>query len=116
MNGENTEDTLHVYHRNHEIRQGTCAVKAVLDLIFKFKETGCTCDRPQFGRFSVPLETVAEVHQTITTVRPARACSVSRVLHLLNSTVRKILCFVLNIFSYQCQRVQMFEEETINYS
>ena len=55
------------------------------------------------------METVAEVHQTISTVRPASAHGVSRVLHLPNSIVRKIPRSVLNMFLFRFQRDQMLE-------
>ena len=62
LNGQNATQTLYVFSRNHGLRRGPCTVKAVRDLIHKFEETGCTCDRPQSGRPSVPVETVSEVH------------------------------------------------------
>ena len=86
-----------------------CTVKSVQDLINKFVEIGCTCDRPRSGWPAVPVETVAEVHQTVSTVCPATTCGVSRVLNLPNSTVRKILRSVLNMFPFRFQRVQMLE-------
>ena len=97
MNGQNAAQTLRMYRRNHGLRRDPCTVKAVRerDLIHKFEEIGCTCDRIRSGRPSVPAEgAVAEVHQTISTARRASARSVSRVLNLPNSTVRKILHFV----------------------
>ena len=54
--------------------------KAVRDVIHKFEEAGCTCDRSRSGRPPVPVETVAEAHQTMSTVRSASARSVSYVL------------------------------------
>ena len=75
-----------VYRRNHGLRQEPSTVKAIRDLIHKFEETSCTCDRPLSKRPSVPVETVVEVHQTISTVHPTSALGASRVLHLLNST------------------------------
>ena len=86
--------------------------QAVRDLIDKFEENDCICDRPQSGRPSFPMKTVAVVHQTITTVRLARARGVSRVLHLPNSTVHKILRSVLNMFPLRFQRVHMLEERS----
>ena len=64
--------------------------KLVWDLIQKFEEIGCTCNRPSSER-PVPVETVAEVHQTISIVSPVSTRSISSVLHLPNSTVHKIL-------------------------
>ena len=61
--GQNAAQTLRVCRRNHGLRRGPRTVKAVRDLIHKFEETRCTCDRPQSGRPSV--ETLTEVHQTI---------------------------------------------------
>ena len=109
LNGQNVAQTLRVYRRNHRLRQGPCTVKAVRDLIHKFEEIGYTCDRPRSGRPSIPVETVAEIHQIISTVRTASACSVLHVLYLTNSTVRKILCSVLNMFPFQFQGVQILE-------
>ena len=91
---------LRVYHRNCGLRGGPCTVNVVGDLIHKFEETGFTCDRPRSGRLSVPVEIVAEVHQTISTIRPASARGVSRVLHLPNSTFSKILRSLLNMFPF----------------
>ena len=96
LHGQNSVLTLRVYCRNYGLWCGPCTVKAVQDLIYKFQETGCMCDRPQSGGPSLPVETVAKVHQTISTVCPASAHSVSCVLHLPNSTVCKNLCSVLN--------------------
>ena len=101
LNGQNAALTLRVYRRNHRLRRGLYTVKAEPDLIHKFEETGCTCDLPRSGRPSVSVETVSEVHQTISTDRPASARGVSRALHLPNSTFRKILHSVLNIFSFR---------------
>ena len=100
---------LGVYSRNNGLRRGLCTVKTVRNLIYKFEGTDCTCDRPWFGRPSVAVETVAEVHQTISTVCPTSACCVSHVLHQPNSTVCKILCSVLNILPFRFQRIQMLK-------
>ena len=84
-------------------------VKAVLHLIYKFKATDCTCDWPWLGRPSAPVETVAEVHQAICTVRSASSHGVLRILYIPNSTVRKILCSAQNMFPFWFQHVQMLE-------
>ena len=55
------------------------------------------------------METLAEVHQTISTVRPESVRGVSLVLNLSNLTVRKILPSVLNMFPFRFQCVQMLE-------
>ena len=95
---------MRVHRRNYGLRRGLCIVKAAQDSIYKFEGTGCTCARP-----SVPVETVAEVQQTISTVRPASVRGVSRGLNLPNLSVRKILSSVLNMFPFRFQHVQMFE-------
>ena len=77
------------------------AVKSVWSLIHKFEETGCTCDWFQLDDLLFLWKTVVEVHQTISIVRPASSCSVSRVLHMPNSTVHKILHFILNMFPFR---------------
>ena len=84
LNGQNAAHTLLVYLRNHGLRRGPCTVKAVRDLIHKFEENGCTCDPPRSGRPSVPMERVAEVHQTISTVCPTSARSFSPIRNLPN--------------------------------
>ena len=86
-----------------------CTVKAVRHLIHKFEETSCTCDRPRSGRLTI-LSIAAEIHQTISTVRPASARGASRVLNLPNSSVRNILRSVLNMFPFRLQSVEMLEE------
>ena len=66
----------------------------------------CTCNRPRSWRPSIPYETASEVHKTIHTVS---APGISCVLYLPNSTVRKTLCSVVNVFPFQFQRVQMLK-------
>ena len=110
LNWQNAAQTLLDYCRNHGFRRGPCTVKPVQDLIHKFEETSCTCDRTWSGWPANFVETVQEVHQTISTVLPASSYGVSRVLNLPNWTVRKILCSVLNMFPFRFQRVQMLEE------
>ena len=110
LNLQNAALTLRVYRRNHGLRRSPCTIKAVRNLIHKFKELGCTCDRPWSGRSFVPEETVAEVYQTISTVHPASVRHVSHVLHLPISSIRNILRSVVNMFPFRLQRVQMLEE------
>ena len=100
---------MRVYRRNHGLQQSPCTVKAVLDSIHKFEDTGCTCDQHQSIQPSVHEETVAVVHQTISTVRLASARGVSRILNQPNSTVCKILRCVLTMFPIKFQRVVMLE-------
>ena len=52
------------------------------------------------------METVAEVHQTISTVRPTSTHGVSCVLNVLNSTVRMILRSVFKHVSVSIQASQ----------
>ena len=101
LNGQNAAQTLRVFLIYYGIRLSPCTDKAVRDLIHKFKEIGCTCDRPRSGRPSVPVETVAEVHQTISTARLGSTRGVSHVQNLPNSTARKFLRSVLNIFPFR---------------
>ena len=61
------------------------------------------------GRPSVPMETVAEVPQTISRVCPTSARGFFRIRNLPNSSVCKILRSVLNMFPFRFQRVQMLE-------
>ena len=100
LNGQNAVQTLRVYRTNGGLRRGPCIVKAVRDFINKCGETGCTCDRSWSGRPSLPVETVTEVHQTISIVRHASARGVSSILNLSNSTARKILRSVLIMFLF----------------
>ena len=109
LNGQNVAQTLRVYSRNHGLRRGPCIVKAEHDLIQKFEETGSTFDRPQFGRPSVPVETVTEVHKTISTVRSVSARGVSHFLNLPILTVSRVLRSVPNKFLFRFQRVQILE-------
>ena len=109
LNGQNSPQTFRVCHRNHGLWQCQSTVKTVWDLIHKFEETGCTCEWIQSGQPFIPVEMVAVIHQMISTVRPASARGISCVLNLPNSTVRKILHFVLNMFLFWFQSVQMLE-------
>ena len=60
QNGMNCAEVLRVYRRNHRLKRGPCTSQALRDLVKKFEETGCTCDRPRSGRPTVPEDTVME--------------------------------------------------------
>lgn len=109
LNGENAAEAVRVYRRNHKLRRGPCSVRTVRDLVKTFEETGCTCDRPRSGRPSVPVEVVAEVHNTITAGPLRTARSVARNLDVPKTTVLKLLRSVLRMFPYRFQRVQMLQ-------
>lgn len=109
LNGENAAEAVRIYRRNHKLRRGPCSVRSVRDLVRKFEETGCTCDRPRSGRPSVPVEVVAEVHNTITAGPLHTARSVARSLDLPKTTVLRLLRSVLRMFPYRFQRVQMLQ-------
>ena len=109
LNGQNSAAALRAFRHKHGLVRGPCTARAVRNLIRKFEETGCTCDRSRSGRPAVPVEAVAEVHAAVDGVRRASARGVSRALNMPNSTVRKILRSVLHMFPYRFQRVQMLE-------
>lgn len=112
LNAQNTVKALRAYRSKHKLKRGPCTKQSIINLIKKFEETGCTCDKLRCGRPAVPVEIAAEVHEAITDqvqdqVQTARG--VSRKLNLPYSTIRKILTSVLHMFPYKYQRVQMLQ-------
>ena len=57
-NGMNAAEALRVYRRNHRQRRGPCTLQALRDLVLKFEDTGCTCDKPRSGRPTVSEDVV----------------------------------------------------------
>ena len=100
---------MRVYRRIHRQRRGPCTLQALRDLELKFKDTGCTCDKPRSGRPTVSEDIVMEVHHTVTAGHRETARGIARVLDIPNTTIRKLLRSVLHMFPYRFQRVQMLE-------
>ena len=102
---------MQVNRPNHKLKRGPCSIKIACNLEKKFEKTGCTCDRPRSGLSRVPVEVVAEVHNTMTTgpLYPAR--NVSRNLHVLKATVLQIMHSVLRMFRFRFMRIQALEPE-----
>ena len=98
-----------MYRRNHRQRLGPCTLQALRDLVRKFEDTGCACDKPRSGRPTVSEDVVMEVHHTVTAGHRETARGIARVLEIPNTTVRKFLRSVLQMFPYRFQRVQMLE-------
>ena len=46
QNGMNAAKILCVYCLNHLQKRGPCTFQGLRDLIQKFEDTGCTCDKP----------------------------------------------------------------------
>lgn len=42
---KNAVETVEIYNRNYQLRQGPYSVKTVLDLMKHVREFECTCDR-----------------------------------------------------------------------
>ncbi|GFW37163.1 transposable element tc3 transposase [Trichonephila clavipes] len=105
----NAAEALRVYHRNHRQRRGPGTLQALRDLVRKFEDTGCTCNKPRSGRPTVSEDVVMEVHHTVTAGHTETARGIARVLDIPNSTVRKLLRSVLHMFPYRFKRVQMLE-------
>ena len=91
-------EAVRVYRRNHKLKRGLFSVKSMRNLVKKFKETGCTCDRTRFGRPRVPFEVVTEVHNAMTISPLHTAKSVSHNLNVSKTTVLKILRSILRMF------------------
>ncbi|GFU69110.1 hypothetical protein TNCV_2798601 [Trichonephila clavipes] len=92
--GMNAAEALRVYHRNHRQRRGPGTLR---DLVRKFEDTGCTCNKPRSERPTVSEDVVMEVHHTVTAGHRNRKRHSARV-DIPNSTVRKLLCSVLHMF------------------
>ncbi|GFY25886.1 hypothetical protein TNCV_1916361 [Trichonephila clavipes] len=108
QNGMNAAEALRVYHRNHRQRRGPGTLQALRDLVRKFEDTGCTCNKPRSGRPTVSEDVVMEVHHTVTAGHRNRKRHSARVGYS-NSTVRKLLRSVLHMFPYRFKRAQMLE-------
>ncbi|GFU86675.1 uncharacterized protein TNCV_2880951 [Trichonephila clavipes] len=104
----NAAEALRVYHRNHRQRRGPGTLQALRDLVRKFEDTGCTCNKPRPDG-QLFLRTVMEVHHTVTAGHTETARGIARVLDIPNSTVRKLLRSVLHMFPYRFKCVQMLE-------
>ncbi|GFW45602.1 transposable element tc3 transposase [Trichonephila clavipes] len=109
QNGMNAAEALRVYHRNHRQRRSPGTLQALRDLVRKFEDTGCTCNKPRSGRPTVSEDVVMEVHHTVTAGHTETARGIARVLDIPNSTVRKLLRSVLHMFPFRFKRVQMLE-------
>ncbi|GFU34088.1 DUF4817 domain-containing protein [Trichonephila clavipes] len=107
QNGMNAAEALRVYHRNHRQGRGQGTLQALRDLVRKFEDTGCTCNKPRSGRPTVSEDVVMEVHHTVTAGHTETARGIARVLDIPNSTVRKLLRSVLHMFPFRFKRVQM---------
>ena len=79
------------------------------DLVRKFADTGCNCDKPPSVRPIVSEDVVVEVYHTVTVGHRETAKCIERLLHIPNTTVRKLLRSVLHMFPYWFQRDQMLE-------
>ena len=86
LSGENVVEAVQVYHQNHKLKRGPCFVKSVHNSVKKFEKTRCTCDRLRSGRSRVPVEVVAEMHNTMTTGPFHTTRSISRNLDVPKTT------------------------------
>ena len=109
QNGMNAAEALRVYRHNHRQRRGPCTLQALLDLVRKFEDTGCTCDKPRSGRPTISADVVLEVHHTLTAGHRETQRGIARVLDIPNTTVRALLRSVLHMFPYRFQPVQILE-------
>ncbi|GFW07462.1 uncharacterized protein TNCV_3915951 [Trichonephila clavipes] len=83
----NAAEALRVYHRNHRQRRGPGTLQALRDLVRKFEDTDCTCNKPRSGRPTVSEDVVMEVHHTVTAGHTETARGIARVLDIPNSTM-----------------------------
>ena len=65
----------------HKFKISPCSVKSIRNLVKKFEETGCTCNRARSGLSRVFNEVVAKVHNRMITGPLHTARSVSRNLN-----------------------------------
>ncbi|GFV68117.1 hypothetical protein TNCV_1873991 [Trichonephila clavipes] len=75
----NAAEALRVYHRNHRQRRGPDTLQALRDLVRKFEDIGCTCNKPRSGRPTVSEDVVMEVHHTVTAGHTETARGIARV-------------------------------------
>ena len=95
---KNAAEVVRVYRRNNKLKRVSCSVKNVGNLVKKFEETICIRDGPRSGQPRVPVEVVAEVHNTMTTGPLHTARSVSRYLDVPKTTLLQILRSALQMF------------------
>ncbi|GFT23731.1 hypothetical protein TNCV_3511911 [Trichonephila clavipes] len=108
QNGMNAAEALRVYHRNHRQRRGPGTLQALRELVRKFEDTGCTCNKPRSGRPTISEDVVMEVHHTVTAGHTETAKRHSARVGYSSSTVRKLLRSVLHVF-LSVQARQMVE-------
>ncbi|GFX40283.1 hypothetical protein TNCV_4319161 [Trichonephila clavipes] len=94
----NAAEALRVYHRNHRQRRGPGTLQALRELVRKFEDTGCTCNKPRSGRPTISEDVVMEVHHTVTAGHTETAKSIARVLDIraqrsASSCARYFTCF-----------------------
>lgn len=120
---------LNLFYLNGKIQLKQCEVMAKIisfyevhvsqKLYFISGKTGFTCDRPQSRWLSVPVEDVSKVHKNITAKSLHIVLFVARMLHVLKTTVPKILGIFLWIYLYGFLRVHMlqlgFEQQLVDF-
>ncbi|GFX55868.1 hypothetical protein TNCV_1427301 [Trichonephila clavipes] len=107
QNGMNAAEALRVYHRNHRQRRGPGTLQALRDLVRKFEDTGCTCNKPRSGRPTVSEDVVMEVHHTVTAGHTETARGIARVLDIrtqrsASSCALYFTCFPIGSSASRC--------------
>lgn len=105
-NGINAVETLAINTCNHRQIRCPCIPQALRDLVNKFQETGCICDRPWFERPTVPVDSIMTVHHIVTSGYMQTAKGVTRVA-IPKTTVLKLLHSAIRLFLNRYQHVQM---------
>ncbi|GFX27593.1 hypothetical protein TNCV_4996481 [Trichonephila clavipes] len=97
----NAAEALRVYHRNHRQRRGPGTLQALRDLVRKFEDTGCTCNKPRSGRPTVSEDVVMEVHHTVTAGHRNRIVGYST-QRSASSCARYFTCFPIGSSASRC--------------
>ncbi|GFV31286.1 hypothetical protein TNCV_2184791 [Trichonephila clavipes] len=109
QNGMNAAEALRVYHRNHRQRRGPGTLRALRDLVRKFEDTGCTCNKPRSGRPTVSEDVVMEVHHTVTAGHTETAERHGARVEYSELNGPQALALGTSHVPYRFKRVQMLE-------
>ncbi|GFT14519.1 hypothetical protein TNCV_4004621 [Trichonephila clavipes] len=98
---------VRVYHRNHRQRRGSGTLQALRDLVRKFEDTGCTCNKPRSDGQLFHEDVVMESAPATVTAGHTETAEHSAHVGYSNSTVRKLCaryftCFPIGSSASRC--------------
>ena len=96
---------LRVYGRNYVQKRSSCTFQGLRNLLKKFKDTGCMCDKTLSGWPTVSVDNVVRVHYIVASGDMETAKGTARKLCIPKTMVLKLLHTVLHMY----QSIQMLQ-------